>query len=73
MPNNKYHLAYARKQKNNDLVSTIQNGIATDQANDPKRRRWRNFQESIRTARKAGNIEMENRIRDHFARANGVK
>jgi len=68
--NDKYLLAYARKHKKTSLVEAIQKD-ASRRPNKVRERMGR-FRAAIRTARQAGNKQMENRIREQFARTGDV-
>lgn len=68
-----YHLAYARKHRSKKLVEKIKTAH--------ERKGWENktriqkakaFREAIKTARQAGNREMERRIRMQYAKMNDV-
>lgn len=70
MKNDKYLLAYARKHRNTALINRIQKEAS--QRKDPAKARMCRFREALKTAREAGNKELENRILRQFRETGDV-
>lgn len=74
MSNYKSQLAYARKHRNEKLIADIlERQTKTRHSGQARIRSAQAFRDSIKTARQAGNRELENRIRMQYAEINGMK